>query len=149
MHQGNTSHAWTFQGCNLKQLLLFKALRVGRQVHQSTSQTPPTHGRSMYAIQNNSSFLGLNELVNECTSPPVEHLPRVDNPCMQSGTTPCYRALCSCSTRLFQVPMRGRSMYAIRNNSSFLGLLRVGQQDSSKFPRVDNPCMQSGTTPCF
>ena len=39
---------WTFQGCNLEQLLVFKALRVSQQVHQSTSRTPPTHGRSMY-----------------------------------------------------------------------------------------------------
>ena len=64
---------WTFHECNLKQLLVLKALRVGRRVHQSTSQTPPTRGRSMYAIQNNTSFFGLYELVNECTSPPVKN----------------------------------------------------------------------------
>ena len=39
---------------NLEQLFVFKALWVGPKMHQSTSQTPPTHGRSMYAIQNNS-----------------------------------------------------------------------------------------------
>ena len=32
----------------------------------------------MYAIQNNFSFLGLYKLVNDCTSPPVEHIPHVD-----------------------------------------------------------------------
>ena len=32
-------------GCNLEQLLIFKALQVGRRVHQSTIQTPPTRGR--------------------------------------------------------------------------------------------------------
>ena len=70
--------------------LVFKALWVGRQVHQSTSRTPPTHGRSMYAIQNNSLFLGLYESVEECTSPLVKHLPRVGDPCMQSRTTPHF-----------------------------------------------------------
>ena len=84
VYQSNTSHAWTFHGCNLEQLLVFKALQVGSRVHQSTSQTPPTRRRSMYVIQNNSLFLGLYESVDECTSPLVEHLPRVKNPFMQS-----------------------------------------------------------------
>ena len=90
MHQLNTSHVWTIHGCNLEQLLVFKALRVGWQVHQSANRTPPTRGRSMYAIQNNFSFLGLYKMVDKCTSPPVKHLPRVDDPCMQSGSTPCF-----------------------------------------------------------
>ena len=60
----------------------------GQRVHQFTSQTAPTRGRSMYAVQNNSLFLGLYELVDKCTSPLVEHLPRVDNRYMQSRTTP-------------------------------------------------------------
>ena len=47
---------------------------------KATSQTPPTCGRSMYAIQNNFLFLGLYELVEKCKGPPVEHLPCVDNP---------------------------------------------------------------------
>ena len=34
----------------------------------------------MYAIQNNSLFLGLYELVEECTSPPVQHLPHEADP---------------------------------------------------------------------
>ena len=62
-----------------EQLLVFKALRVGRRVHQSTSRTPPTCGQSMYAIQNNSLFLGLSESVHECTGAPV-HLARMDDP---------------------------------------------------------------------
>ena len=69
VHQSNTSHLWTFHGCDLEQLLVFKALRVGQGVHQSNSQTPPTSGRSTFAIQNNSLFLGLYVSVNECTSP--------------------------------------------------------------------------------
>ena len=113
LHQSNTSHAWTFHGCNLEQVLVlslcesvnectsplvkhlpcvddqctqskttpcFRALRVGQWVHKSTSQTPPTRGRSMYAIQNKSSFLGLSDLVDECTSPPFKDLPRVADP---------------------------------------------------------------------
>ena len=40
----------------------------------------------MYAIQNNSSFLGLYELVDEFTSPAVEHLPRVDDSRLRKGT---------------------------------------------------------------
>ena len=46
-------------------------------VHQSNTSHPWT---SIYAIQNNSLFLGLSELVNECTSPPVEHLPHNGDP---------------------------------------------------------------------
>ena len=38
VHQSNTSHVWTVHGCNLEQLYVFKALRVGPQMHQSTSQ---------------------------------------------------------------------------------------------------------------
>ena len=68
-------------------------LRVCRRVHQSTSQTPPTRGRSMFAIQDNSLFLGLYESVIECTSPLVKHIPRLVNPCMQSRTSPRFRAL--------------------------------------------------------
>ena len=40
--------------CNPEQLLVFRALRLGRRVHKSTSWTPPTHGRSLNAIENNS-----------------------------------------------------------------------------------------------
>ena len=58
VHQSNNSHAWALQGCNLEKLLVFKALRVGQQVHQSTSRTPSMDGRYMYVIQNNSLFLG-------------------------------------------------------------------------------------------
>ena len=93
VQQSNTSHAWTFHGCNLEQLLVFKALRVDQRVHQSTSHAPQTRGQSMYAVQNNSLFLGLYESVDECTSQLVEHLPSVDDPCMQSITTLCFRAL--------------------------------------------------------
>ena len=69
VHQSITTHVWTFHGCDLEQLLVFKSLRVGQGVHQSNSQTPPTSGRSTFAIQNNSLFLGLYVSVNECTSP--------------------------------------------------------------------------------
>ena len=57
-------------------LLVFKALWVGPQVHQSTNWTPPTRGPSTGAIWKNSLFLGLYELVNKCTGPPYKHLPR-------------------------------------------------------------------------
>ena len=53
-------------------------LRVGPQMHQSTSQTPPTHGPSTGKIWNNSSFLRVYESVDKCTSPLVKNLPRVD-----------------------------------------------------------------------
>ena len=119
MRQSITSHAWTIHGCNLEQLLVFKAIRVGWRVHQSTSQTPPTHGRSMYEIQNNSSFL---ESTSWLTSAPVHplntshawtiHLCNLEQLLI-------FRALPSWSTRLFRVPTRWQSMYAIRNNSLF------------------------------
>ena len=67
---------------------LFRALRVGRRVHQSTCRTPPTRGQFMYASQNNSLFLGLCKFVDECTSPPFKHLPRVDNPRLCGGRGP-------------------------------------------------------------
>ena len=51
VHESNTSHVLTFHGCNLEQLLVFKALRV-----------------------------------DECTSPPVEHLACVDDPRLGGGT---------------------------------------------------------------
>ena len=67
--------------------VFFKVLQVGPQMHRSTSQTPSKCRPSTGAIWNNSSCLRLYKLVNECTSPLVEHLPRMDNPCMQSRTT--------------------------------------------------------------
>ena len=67
VHQLNTSHAWILQGCNLEQLLVFKALQVSWQVHQLTSWTPLTQGWSMYAIQNHSLFLGLYKSANAWT----------------------------------------------------------------------------------
>ena len=70
----------------LEQLLIFKALSVCPQMHQSTSQTHPMHGHSTGAIWNNSSFLRLYKSVNECTSPIVEHLPHMDNLYIQSRT---------------------------------------------------------------
>ena len=123
--------------------------------HKCTRRTPLTCGPFMGAICNNSLFLRLHKSVDKYTSPLVEHLPRVADPCMQSRTTPHFkgskswstsapvqllntshtwtihaynpeqllvlRALPSWSTRLVQVPKLGQSMYAIRNNSLFLG----------------------------
>ena len=97
VHQSNTSHAWTFHGCNLKQLLVFKSVRVGWRVHQSTSQTSPTCGPSTGAFWNNSLILRLYESVDECTSPLVKNLPRVDDPCMQSRTIDWFTSqVCIC-----------------------------------------------------
>ena len=129
-------------------------LRLYESVHKCTSWTPLTHGPFMGAIWNNSLFLGLYETVDDCTSPLLEHLPNVANLCMQSRTTFfVFRALqvgwlVHQSTRQTP-PTRGRSMYAIRNNSLSLGLFRVSWQDSSESPRVDDPWRQSGITPCF
>ena len=53
---------------NPERLLVFKALWVGPQVHQSSSWTPPMCGPSTGTIWNYSLFLGLYESVNECTS---------------------------------------------------------------------------------
>ena len=39
---------------------------------------------------NDSLFLRLYKLVHKCTSSRVEHLPCVDLPRVQSGTTPCF-----------------------------------------------------------
>ena len=86
MHQSNTSHVWTIHRCNLEQFLIFKALRVGQRVHESTRQTSPTHGQSMYAMRNNSLFLGLFRVSRRDSS----KFSRMDNPIMQSGTTPCF-----------------------------------------------------------
>ena len=49
-------------------------------------------------IRSKSLFLGLYELLHKCTSPPVEHLPRVDHQRVQSGTTPCFKGSTSRST---------------------------------------------------
>ena len=65
-----------------ERFLIIRALRVGPQMHQSTSQTPPMCGPSTGAIWNNSLFLRLNELVKMCTSPLVVHLPRMDDLCI-------------------------------------------------------------------
>ena len=65
----------------------FKALRVGPQMHQlNTVRCEPFMG----AIWNNSLFLRLYESVDKCTSPLVEHLPIMVDPCMQSRITPCF-----------------------------------------------------------
>ena len=50
------------------------------------------------SIRNDSLFLRLYELVPKCTSPLVEHLPRVDLPRVQSTTTPCFYGSMSWST---------------------------------------------------
>ena len=42
------------------------------------------------SIWNDSLFLRLYDLVHKFTSPLVEHLPRLDLPRVQSGTTPCF-----------------------------------------------------------
>ena len=42
------------------------------------------------SIRNDSSFSRLYALVHKCTSPPVEDLPDVDLPLVQSETTPCF-----------------------------------------------------------
>ena len=67
---------------NPERLLVFKALQVGPQMHQSTSQKPPTHGPSTGAIWNISLFLRLYVVVDECTSPLVKHLLRMEDPCI-------------------------------------------------------------------
>ena len=127
MHQSSTSHAWTINGCNLEQLHEFKTLLVSWWVHQSTSQTPSTRGWFMYAIQNNSYFQGSTSWL---TSLPV-------HPSNTYHTWPIhvcnpeqlhiFRAPPSRLTRLFWVTTRGQSMYAIRENSLFLGLFWVWQ----------------------
>ena len=61
VHLLNTSHAWTIHVGNSKQLLVFRALRVGRRVHQSTSGTPGMRGwsttRRGYRAPNGSKWL--------------------------------------------------------------------------------------------
>ena len=69
---------------NAERLFVLKALQVGPQMHQSnTSHAWPIH-------RNNSLFLRLYESVGECTSPLVEHLPHMADPCMHFRTTPCF-----------------------------------------------------------
>ena len=68
VHQSNISHTWTIQWRNPEHLLIFRALRVCPQVHQSTSQTHPTCGRSMGAIRNNALLLRLYKSVHKWTS---------------------------------------------------------------------------------
>ena len=67
-------------------------------MNQSTSRTPPKRGPSTGAIWKNSLFLRLYELVDECTSPLVKHLPCVYDPCMQSRTTAHFQGSTSWST---------------------------------------------------
>ena len=123
---------------NPERLLVLKALWVRPQVHQCTSWTPPMHEPSTGAIWINSSCLGLYESVDECTSPPVKHRPRVDDSCMQSGTTLLFRAIqvgwrVHVST-IQTPPMRRRFKYAIGNKSLFLG-----HQSTSQRPHTHEP----------
>ena len=60
-----------FLNNNFERLLVFKALWVGPQVHQSTSWTPPTHGPSTGAVWKNFSFYGS---ISWSTSAPVHQL---------------------------------------------------------------------------
>ena len=81
---------------NPEQLLVYKALQVGPQMHQSTSRTPPTSGPSMGAIWNNSSFLRLYKSVDECTSLQVKHLPCVTIHVCNPKQLLVFRALSKC-----------------------------------------------------
>ena len=78
---------------NPERLLVFKALRVGPQMHQSTSPTPTTLGPSMGAIWKISLFLRLYDSVDECTSPLVEHLLRMDHHVCNPEKLLVFRAL--------------------------------------------------------
>ena len=82
------------------------------------------HGR--HRISQPMRIEATNFFVYKWTSPPVEHLPRVNLPRMQSGTTSLFKTIWVClqvqqSTNQTP-PMHGLSMYAIQNNSLFLGL---------------------------
>ena len=80
---------------NPERLLVFKALRVGLRVNHLS----PVHW-------SNTSHAWPIHVCN-------------------SEQFLVFKGLPSWSTRLFRVPKRGQSMYAIRNNSLFLGLFQV------------------------
>ena len=87
---------------NPERLLVFKAIRVCQQMHQSTIWTLPTHGPCIGAICNNSLFLKalwVNQQMHQSTS----------------RTT----------------PTRGRSRCAIQNNSLFLTLYKLVDECTS------------------
>ena len=81
-------------------------------------------GRRKKSIWINSLFLRHYESVHKCTSPPVEHLPHMDHPWVQSGTTACFWGSMSRSTRCTSPPVE-------------------------HLPCEDRSCIQSGTTPRF
>ena len=65
---------------NPERLLVFKALRVGPQMHQSNTFRAWTfHGCNLKQLL----VLRLHKSVDEFTSPLVEHLPHMDDPCMK------------------------------------------------------------------
>ena len=102
------------------------------------------------SIWKDSLFLRLYELVHRCLCPPVEHLPHVDLPLVESGTTPCFKAL-QVGWQVHQATSRtpptcGWSMNAIQNNS-FFRALQVSLQ--VQLPCMDNPCMQSSKNSLF
>ena len=88
LHTGDTK---SLDPCEQKHQYFFVEKKVCKQIHESTSRLPLTCGPSMNAIWDNSSFLRFYELDDLCTSTLVKHLPRVDDPFMQSRTTPRFQ----------------------------------------------------------
>ena len=79
-----------FKIFNPEQLLVFKALQVSPQMHQSnTSHACTIHGCNLEKLL----VLRLYELVDECTSPLVEHLPYMANLCMPLSTNSLFLEL--------------------------------------------------------
>ena len=104
------------------------------------------------SIQNGSLFLSLYESLDKCTRPLVENLPRMDNPCMQSQTIPCFQGSRSRSMRApvhWSNTSNAWTIHSIQNNSWFLGLYKLvdEQQFTSQTPATRGRSMTS--TPSF
>ena len=120
--------------------------------HKCSSRTPLTRGPFTDAIWNNPLFLGLTSplvehlprMANLCkqsratarsqgstrwlTSAPVHPLNTSHARTIHLGNPEqllVFKTLLSWSTRLFHVSRHGQSMFAIRNNSLFLGLFQI------------------------
>ena len=98
----------------------FKALWVSPQMHQANISHPWTiHSCNLEQLL----VLRLYESVGECTSPLVQHLPRVAYPCLQSRTTLHHHVKQPASVR--SRVCRRKAILALLDQ-----LIRFGQRES-------------------
>ena len=115
---------------NLEQLLLFRALHESNLEQLLVFKAPREY------------------------NPRVEHLPCMDDPRVQSKTSPYFKGSTSPVHESGpqvspQVGSTSQSTSPIRNNSLFLRLHAGTIHDAKYLPRVNDPQVQSDTSPCF